>query len=187
MILKDGMCWHLARCYSDMIELNHLYTVVLIYDIVAQYILSKSNAAISQSASLTRSDPHQAWNVLLLKWWIWRSAYSWQGYGMCSLWSFVLFFNAPLPPDFLPLSSWHMPHGWLCVCRPRSLLPNNHRGNVIIQHLSDGQIELRLSDIREIPLLFFILTLVLFYCNCSFFKIWISSLSADEMMKHSWL
>lgn len=63
------MCWHLARCYSDMIELNHLYTVVLIYEIVAQYILdsprqdvnmSKSNAAISQSASLTRSDPHQA-------------------------------------------------------------------------------------------------------------------------------
>lgn len=39
MIPEEGMCWHLAQCYSDMMELNHFYTVVLIYEIVEQYIL----------------------------------------------------------------------------------------------------------------------------------------------------
>lgn len=54
----------------------------------------------------------------------------------------VLFFNAPLPPNFLFLYSWHMPHIWLCVPSPLPFPPNSHPANMIIQHLSDGQIEL---------------------------------------------
>lgn len=59
----------------------------------------------------------------------------------------VLFFNAPLPPNFLFLYSWHMPHIWLCVPSPLSFPPNSHLANMIIQHLSNGQIEL--LDIKE--------------------------------------
>lgn len=81
----------------------------------------------------------------------------------------VLFFNAPLPPDFLLLSSWHMPHIWLSVSLPLSSLPKNHSANMIIQHLSDGQIELRLSDIKEIYICCFSFLLLFFFFLLPFF------------------
>lgn len=56
-----------------------------------------------------------------------------------------------MPPDFSPpLSSWTEPHPWLfSVSPPLPSLPKNHPANMIIQHLSNGQIELRLSDFEK--------------------------------------
>lgn len=56
----------------------------------------------------------------------------------------VILSNSPMPPELPP------PGMWLVFGSPWLLLPKNHPANMIIRHLSDGQIQLRPSDIKEI-------------------------------------
>lgn len=70
-------------------------------------------------------------------------------YSLCSLWSFE--FNFFMHQCHLIFSS--SPFGIrlilaLRLCASLSSLPKNHPANMIIQHLSNGQIQLGLSDLR---------------------------------------
>lgn len=117
------------------------------------------------------SNPDSAWNVQLLKEQIESSVHSWQGHSMCSLWSYHFhFFNAPMPSEFPLVCSWHMSHIWLSLSVSFSSLPKNRPANMIIQHSSDGQIKLRLSDFEKIYKLHFF-SYCCFRFHWSFFSV----------------
>lgn len=55
--------------------------------------------------------------------------------------------NAPMPPELLLLLACG---SYLALSGFPSILPKNHPANMIIRHLSGGQMQLRPSDIKEI-------------------------------------